>query len=119
MHPDNNFVIDNFCIEAISPISNSSEVSTSITISSRKPYGLIDSIFGQYMKMPEIKDVIFHDPATIVLWDDGTKTVVKCQKGTGDVYSKETGLAMAIVKKVYGNKGNYNDIFARWVGKGK
>lgn len=25
-----------------------------------------------------IKKVIFNDPATIVLWNDGTKTVVKC-----------------------------------------
>lgn len=65
--------------------------------------------------MPDIKDVIFNDPATIVFWTDGTKTIVKCQKNTGDVYSKETGLAMAIAKKAYGNKGNFNDIFNRWL----
>lgn len=66
-------------------------------------------------RMPEIKDVIFNDPATIVFWEDGTKTIVKCQKGTGDVYSKEAGLAMAIAKKAYGNKGNFNNIFNRWL----
>lgn len=65
--------------------------------------------------MPDIKDVIFNDPATIVFWTDGTKTIVKCQKNTGDVYSKEAGLAMAIAKKAYGNKGNFNDIFNRWL----
>lgn len=66
-------------------------------------------------QMPEIKDVIFNDPATIVFWSDGTKTIVKCQKDTGDVYSKETGLAMAIAKKAYGNRSNFNDILNRWL----
>lgn len=33
--------------------------------------------------------VIFHDPATIVYWADGTKTVVKCAEG--DTYSPIAG----------------------------
>lgn len=64
--------------------------------------------------LPEIRDVIFNDPATIVFWDDGTKTIVKCQKDKGDVYNKEMGLAMCIVKKLYGNKGAFNEIFDMW-----
>lgn len=68
-------------------------------------------------KIPDIENVIFNDPATIVFWADGTKTVVKCQRQDGDTYSKETGLAMAIVKKACGNKSNYNNIFARWLAK--
>lgn len=60
-----------------------------------------------------IKDVIFNDPATIVLWNDGTKTVVKAQDN--DVYDPEKGLAMAICKKVMGNKGNYYNEFAKWL----
>ena len=63
----------------------------------------------------DIKKVIFNDPATIVYWKDGTKTVVKCQDG--DVYDKEKGLAMAIVKKLFGNKGNYNKIFKKYIGE--
>ena len=62
-----------------------------------------------------IKDVIFNDPATIVIWKDGSKTVVKCQKETGDTYNKELGLAMCIIKKCCGNKGNYNDVFNKWI----
>ena len=31
-----------------------------------------------------IKEVIFNDPATIVYWEDGTKTVVKCHNETFD-----------------------------------
>lgn len=62
--------------------------------------------------LPEIKNVKFDGPATIVFWEDGTKTVVKCQDG--DDYSEEVGLAMCIVKKVFGNKSKYNDIFKKW-----
>lgn len=54
--------------------------------------------------------VIFNNPATIVLWSDGTKTVVKRQKG--DRYNKETGLAMCYVKKFCGDNTSrgLNDI---------
>lgn len=57
--------------------------------------------------IPEVKKVIFNDPATIVYWKDGTKTVVKCQKG--DYFDLEKGFAMAFIKKCWGNKGNFND----------
>lgn len=63
----------------------------------------------------QIKDVIFNDPATIVFWKDGTKTVVKCQKDKGDTYNPELGLAMCIIKKMCDNKGNYNDVFNKWL----
>ena len=60
-----------------------------------------------------IKKVIFNDPATIVFWSDGSKTVVKCQDG--DIYDPEKGLAMAISKKALGNKGNYCNEFKKWL----
>lgn len=65
--------------------------------------------------IPEIKNVIFNDPATIVFWDDGTKTVVTCQPG--DSFDPEKGLAMAIVKKTYGNKGSYCNKLKKWLPK--
>lgn len=61
---------------------------------------------------PGIKDVIFNDPATIVLWSDNTKTVVKAHNEPFDL---EKGLAMAICKKLYGNKGSFNNIFKKWI----
>jgi hypothetical protein len=61
----------------------------------------------------DIRDVIFNDPATIVLWADGTKTVVKCQED--DVYSEEVGLALCFAKKALGNKGNFNEVFKKWI----
>lgn len=60
-----------------------------------------------------IKDVIFNNPATIVLWNDGTKTVVKVQDG--DRFDPEKGLTMAIVKKLLGNQGNYYNYLKKWL----
>ena len=62
-----------------------------------------------------IEKVIFNDPATIVFWKDGTKTVVKCQDG--DTYDKELGLAMCCSKKLFGNKGNFNKVFKKYIGE--
>jgi len=114
-----------------------------------------------FCKVPGIKKVIFNNPATIVLWTDGTKTVVKARaiktvKMAKDIYYKldvskitkyiglkpgqmykamykgemdsfiidiydefdpEKGLAMAIAKKVLGNKGSYYDEFKKWLPK--
>lgn len=61
----------------------------------------------------EIKNVIFHPPATIVFWADGTKTVVKCYEE--DHFSEECGLAMAICKKVYGNGNTFHKIFKKYI----
>lgn len=47
------------------------------------------------------KSPIFNEPATICYWNDGTKTVVKCQEG--DTYSPEAGLALCYMKKILGN----------------
>lgn len=61
-----------------------------------------------------IKNVKFNPPATIVFWTDNTKTVVKCE---GEDYDPEKGLAMCICKKVLGNKGNYYEVFKKWLPK--
>lgn len=64
-----------------------------------------------------IRKVIFNDPATIVLWSDGTKTVVKC--GPEDSFDMEKGLAMAIVKKMAGNDNRFHKVFKRYTKKKK
>lgn len=59
----------------------------------------------------EPANVIFNGPATIVFWNDGTKTVVKCE---GEAFDKEKGLAMAIAKRAIGDKGSYYNVFKKW-----
>ena len=58
-----------------------------------------------------IEKVIYNNPATIVMWKDGTKTVVKCSED--EWYDPEKGLAMAICKKALGNQGNYYNVFTK------
>lgn len=77
-----------------------------------QPRGIVDVLKGlpSLNNSTAIKEVIFHDPATIVYWEDGTKTVVKCQD---EQFDKEKGLLAAIAKKVYGNKGSFNNIIKK------
>ena len=91
-------------------IRNDAEVSRNIY------RNILNSTYGiGSLRIPEIKNVIFNDPATVVFWEDGTKTVVKCQDG--DEFDPEKGLAMAIVKKAYGNKGSYCNKLKKWLSK--
>lgn len=81
-------------------------------------YKEMPSYFNRYsnsINKNSIKDVIFNDPATIVFWTDGSKTVVKCQNN--DTFDPEVGLAMAIAKKALGNKGNYCNTIKKWTDK--
>ena len=56
------------------------------------------------------KKVIFSGPATTILWTDGTKTTVKCSMEE-EYFDEEKGIAMCYLKKMFGNKGNFNNIF--------
>lgn len=65
--------------------------------------------------LPEVDNVKFYDKATVVFWKDHTKTVVIRQPEDQD--DKEKALAMCFLKKLFGNKGNYNDIFRKYIPK--
>lgn len=74
---------------------------------------VLASPFFAQSKNPKIKRAIFNNPATIVYWTDGTKTVVKCSDG--DTYSKESGLAMCFMKKMHGNDNGYHKVFKEFI----
>lgn len=59
----------------------------------------------------EVKKIIFNNEATIVLWKDGTKTVVKCDPD--DWWDSEKGIALCFMKKALGNTGKYNNVFRK------
>ena len=44
-----------------------------------------------------ITKVVYNDPATVVFWSDGTKTVSKCHGE--DVYDYRVGILTAVLKK--------------------
>lgn len=58
-----------------------------------------------------IKEVIYNNPATIILWSDGSKTT--CKKLDGDLYNPEYGLLLCVLKKVIGNQESI-DLLKYW-----
>lgn len=78
-----------------------------------KFYEYLCKAFGLPPRHVEITKVIFNNPATIVFWSDGKKTVLKC--ADNEAFDEEKGLAMAISKRVLGNKGNYYNEFKKWL----
>lgn len=78
-------------------------------------YGLNSALRDVQNKQDLIKDVIFNNPATIVYWVDGTKTVVKAHN---EKFDPEKGLAMAICKRFLGSNksgANFNNVFKKWL----
>ena len=57
-----------------------------------------------------ITRVVYSKPATIVFWNDGTKTVSKCHGD--DKYNPETGLVLCMLKKMCGSTHIKNTIEA-------
>lgn len=76
---------------------------------------------GEYMlrvKGTDIRDIIFNGPATVILWRDGSKTVIKQQKG--DKWDPEKAVAMAVMKKVFGTNvtgSNYLEFVKPYIEK--
>lgn len=57
--------------------------------------------------------IIYNGPATIVFWEDGTKTIVKRAKGERN--NRYNAFCAALAKKLYGNNSTVN----RFVKSGK
>lgn len=81
------------------------EISTASGITIRA--SLMDPVF-----LKNIKKVIFNCPATIIIWEDGTKTVVKLMDG--DTWDPEKGFALAYLKGILGN-GKFKKEFKKYV----
>lgn len=72
--------------------------------------------FGRYdpktlKPLPTVTRILFKDPATIVWFSDGTKSVAIC--GYDDIYDKETGVAICLCKRMLGNK-EYRKLMDDW-----
>jgi len=70
-----------------------------------------DSIVLEYAP-PRIDRVIRSGPATIVFWEDGTKTVVKLRGG--EAYDSHEALLACVAKKVYGSSTKVNKALGEW-----
>lgn len=63
------------------------------------------------LPFPDLKRVIFSGPKTIILWADGTKTIVSC--GDGETYDHYTGFCAAVVKKLFGSTTHAKKVLGR------
>jgi len=57
-----------------------------------------------------IKKIIINPPATIILWNDGTKTISKVEDpdvSAPFLYDPEVGVAMCIAKKFFGSRHQF------------
>ena len=107
--------LDNDALEVISSYGDYLYIVNSYGVI-RAVYKNTDLTTRELRTVPKIKRVIFNNPATIVLWEDGTKTVVKKQKtDRKKKFDKEKGLALAIAKKALGNQGRYFEDIKKWV----
>ncbi len=79
---------------------------------SNKYNTITENRYGLFIEFKPTK-IIFNNPATIVYWEDGTRTTVKCH--SEDKFDPEKGLAMALIKKVSGNSGAFNEILKEWL----
>ena len=55
-----------------------------------------------------IKKVIINPPATIVIWKDGHKEVVKCSKD--EDFNPEVGVAMCFMKRIFGSRNQFTKL---------
>lgn len=62
-------------------------------------------VFGT-IEEPKLRPekIYYDEPFTTVIWNDGTKTTVRANN---ENFTKEFGLAMAYMKKLYGNRSEF------------
>ena len=88
-------------------------LSQALKIAINSVYGLNSMVDKGTRNLHEISElavekIISNGPATIVFWNDGTKTVVKC-----DIYDEDDlydAVANAIAKKVFGSTSKFHRI---------
>ena len=68
---------------------------------------------GFIFRSLKIKRIIFNPPATVIFWEDGTKTVVKCAED--DEFNPETGVAMCYMKKIYGSRHAFSKMVEKYI----
>ena len=64
-----------------------------------------------------VKQIIYNGPKTIIIWNDGSKTIVSCGKDdTFDIYA---GFCAAVAKKMFGSTSKIKKIIANHIKENK
>lgn len=108
-----------FTEDELKPMLNDDVGAIKLTFNSLYSVSALKNVFAipnNVYGVPEIKNVKFSGPATIVFWSDNTKTIVKAHE---ESFDPEKGLAMAICKKLFGNTKEYYYKLKHWTKKYK
>lgn len=103
-------------ISAIFGLKHSSIYEDDTPILDKKATEKLNEQFRGYKYVPrqyKPKRIIYNDPATIVFWEDGTKTVVKRAKG--EKFNKYNAFTAALAKKMFGNNSRVNKVVAEGI----
>ena len=60
-----------------------------------------------------IRQIIFSGPKTIVIWSDGSKTIVSCSKD--DTYDGYIGFCAAVAKKMFGSTSQVKKVIDMYI----
>ena len=66
-----------------------------------------------------IHKVVFNETkrTTVVVWDDGSHTSVKCS--SNDTFDREKGLALCYMKRFFDNRSCFNETLKKYCGEDK
>lgn len=65
--------------------------------------------------LAKVKKIIFNPPATIVIWEDRHKEVVKCNRH--EEFQPEIGVAMCFIKRIFESRNQFaNLVEDAWLG---
>lgn len=87
-------------------IDNDKYATGGVILNNNSVYGVMGKS-SRMQELPQPKKIIVkpNDEMIIVLWQDGTKTIVKCCED--DNFDVDNGIARAYIKKIYGTNGKF------------
>jgi len=59
-----------------------------------------------------VKQIIYSGPKTVVIWSDGSKTIISCSET--DTYDQYAGFCAAVTKKMFGSNSNIKKIIDKY-----
>lgn len=65
-----------------------------------------------YLDPNNIEKVVFNDPATIVIFKNGEKTIVKTMEG--EEFNHEVGFLYAMAKHLFDSRGEFVRFIEKW-----
>jgi hypothetical protein len=76
---------------------------------------ICDAVTYNKFDKENIKKVIFNPPATIVIFKNGSKRVVKCD--SKDEFNPEIGFAMAMMNEMFGSRSAFKKFIKKHIKK--